>query len=130
MTYDDLKEKFPNASEQFLCANASDRARPSAVAVDRGEGSAPVVERRPRPRPLAKSPPQGQNTARFLVSVTSFRVRLLDDDNLCEKYHVDCCRFANLLPDDAPGTARITVGQEKVRSKEEERTEILIERLT
>jgi len=68
---------------------------------------------------------QGGHTGKFLVRVTSFRVRLLDEDNLCEKYHVDCCRYAGIIPGDDPGKAKIETGQVKVRSKSEER--VLIE---
>lgn len=61
---------------------------------------------------------------RFLVRIKSFRKRLLDEDNLCEKYHCDLCRYAGALPSDAPGTATIEVTQEKVGPKEPERVEI------
>ncbi len=56
----------------------------------------------------------------FLVCVTSFRRRLLDEDNLCEKFHVDCCRYAGLIPSDDPSRTQIQVRQEKVGSKARE----------
>jgi Holliday junction resolvase RusA-like endonuclease len=80
--------------------------------------------------PLAARQAQGSDTARFLIRVTSFRRRLLDEDNLCEKYVVDCCRYAGFIPDDAPGATHIETRQEKVGSKAEERTEISIEDLS
>ena|SRR5881394_4502384 len=75
---------------------------------------------------LDEVPVQGRATGRFLVRVTSIRKRLLDQDNLCEKYHVDCCRYAGLLPKDSPGTAQIEVCQEKADkgAREEVRIEI------
>jgi hypothetical protein len=48
------------------------------------------------------------------------RPGLLDLDNLCEKYVVDCCRYAGILPGDSPSQAQIEVKQEKVSSKEPE----------
>jgi hypothetical protein len=86
-----------------------------------------VVERHLCDGPLAKGQTEGGHPRKFLVRVTSFRVRLLDEDNLCEKYHVDLCRYAGLLRADDPGQARIVTTQEKVRTKAEERTEVVIE---
>jgi hypothetical protein len=48
------------------------------------------------------------------------RPGLLDLDNLCEKYVVDCCRYAGILSGDSPSQAQIEVKQEKVSSKEPE----------
>lgn len=90
---------------------------------------APKLECRPRTRALAKSKAKDGDSTCYLVRVVSFRVRLLDEDNLCEKWHVDALRYAGILPDDAPGKARIETRQEKVGSKAEERTEITVEPL-
>lgn len=60
----------------------------------------------------------------FRVVVRSFRKRLLDVDNLAEKYHVDLCRYAGIIPSDAPGVTEIEVCQEKVFGKEPERVVI------
>lgn len=120
MTADELRERFPNASDQFIRANAQ---LPLALGL---EAPSAVLERDLRPRPLAARKAQGINPARFLVRVTSYRVRLLDEDNLCAKYVVDCCRYAGLIPGDSPATTQIATGQEKVRSKAEERTEVEI----
>lgn len=130
MTADELRKLFPNASEQFIRANADTPPSPSLPARVGGSASRPVVERRVRPRPLAARKNEGPNPARFFVRVTSFRRRLLDEDNLCEKYFVDCCRYAGLLPGDDAGQARIVTTQEKVGRKEDERTEIVIELLS
>ena len=124
----DLAERFPNASQTFLRLNGLAPAT-STLLHPKPAPAATVVERRPRARALGKKKDDGSNTVRFLVRVTSFRVRLLDEDNLCEKYHVDCCRYAGVLPDDTPEQTRIEVRQEKVRSKEQERIEITITKL-
>jgi hypothetical protein len=100
-------------------------------AAARRKASSPVVERPACHEPLEAVQAQAPDTGRILVRVTSFRRRLLDEDNLAEKYFVDCCRYAGLLASDAPDKTRIEVRQVKARSKEEEETviEIEIERL-
>ena len=69
---------------------------------------------------------QRPNRRRFLVRVTSVRKRLLDEDNLCEKYHVDLCRYAGVLLGDEAGTTKIETGQRKAEKGETERTVIEI----
>ena len=91
-----------------------------------GKAPGPVVERDLRDGPLAKGEGEEGHSGRFHVHVVSYRRRLLDEDNLAEKWHVDALRYSGCLPSDAPGKAKITVSQEKVKRKEDERTEILI----
>ena len=66
------------------------------------------------------------NPERFAVVVTSFRVRLVDDDALVGKYFVDALRYSGLLASDSAGKLDYKVRQEKVTSKSDERTEIEI----
>jgi len=75
---------------------------------------------------LAKGKAEAGDTRFYVVRVKSFRMRLIDTDNLVPKWHVDALRYASVLPDDSPDRARIETSQEKVGSKEEERTEIEI----
>jgi hypothetical protein len=94
---------------------------------------------RPSPRPEPKqavrdgplAAPQGEvgHAGRISVRITSFRRRLLDPDNLAGgvKYLLDCCRYAQLIPDDRPQDIELVTRQEKVSSKGRERTEIVIE---
>ena len=110
-------------------AVANPRRYPVQV-VPHSEAPPAVVECHLRLGPLAEGEAQKRDSGKFLVRVTSFRRRLLDEDNLCEKYHIDCCRYAGLLPGDDPSQARIETRQEKVRSKADERTEIVIERIS
>jgi hypothetical protein len=93
---------------------------------DHSPAPAPILERGAGERPLATAQAQAGHSGKYLVRVVSFRCRLLDEDNLCEKYHVDGLRYAGLLPSDAPGCCRIETTQQKVRTKAEERTEITI----
>ena len=60
------------------------------------------------------------------MRVTSIRKRLADEDGLCEKYFVDLCRYAGIIPDDAPGVCKIQTGQRKAEKGEEEHTLIEI----
>jgi hypothetical protein len=74
--------------------------------------------------PLGEGYLQKSAEERFLVHVKAYRRREGDEDNLCEKYHVDLLRYSGCLRTDAPGETKIEVSQEKVGSKEEEFTQI------
>lgn len=52
----------------------------------------------------------GQNV---LIRITCIRSRLLDEDNLCEKYVVDLLRNSGIIFDDAPDRTKIEVCQKK-----------------
>ena len=86
----------------------------------------PVVECPAGDGALGPRQGKGNDPERILVRVTSFRRRLLDEDNLAEKFHVDCCRYAGLIPSDTPECARIEVRQEKVGKGECEETVVEI----
>jgi hypothetical protein len=74
--------------------------------------------------PLATQEIQRPTSERLLVRVTSIRQRFLDEDNLCEKYHVDLCRYAGIIPDDSPDKIKIEVCQRKAKKGEQEMTVI------
>lgn len=114
-----LTEDAPVA--KIKLTNAFDPAVPHS-----DQTSVAILERRSRPRSLAKGKAQERDSAFYLVRVTSYRTRLIDTDNLVPKWHVDSLRYAGILPSDAPDRARIETRQEKVRGKENERTEIEI----
>lgn len=80
---------------------------------DRNPGATAIVERDSRNGAMGAVQVQRPDTGRFLVRLTAVRHRLLDEDNACEKYHVDCCRYAGLLPNDSPRTTQIETRQEK-----------------
>ena len=113
-----LRKLFPNAPDSFFARNG--HLNPDSP-TPRSE-----LERAPRPRPLAT--PQGQDghPDRVLVRVVSHRRRLLDEDNLAEKYFVDCARYAGLISGDSPEQTKIEVSQVKVKAKQDERTELTI----
>jgi hypothetical protein len=111
-------------------------AHPSVYATKSNQPKNPVPE---SPRPIAKlehppchdpletGPAKIRNRQKFLVRVTSIRTRLLDEDNLCEKYHVDLCRYAGIISGDEAGTAKIETSQRKAKKGEAEHTLIEIE---
>ena len=83
-------------------------------------GSAPELEPDIGDGALGEGQVQNSGSGRFLVRITAVRHRLLDEDNACEKYHVDCCRYAGLIPGDGPATTKIETLQEKAEPGAEE----------
>ena len=76
-----------------------------------------------RHEPLVKEATERPDTRRR-VTVSSYRVRLLDQDNVCVKYHVDGLRYAGVIRDDTTNDIELFVRQYKVKTRQEERTEI------
>lgn len=72
---------------------------------------------------------QGSCNGRPILRITSFRVRLLDRDNLWggSKAITDCIAAVGLIPGDAEHETDIRLTQEKVAHRYEERTEIEIQ---
>src|SRR5687768_13426165 len=91
--------------------------------------SSPVVERSHRSEPLGTPPIQEANTQRIVVRVHSVRKRLLDEDNLCEKFLVDALRYCGFISDDAAKLVKIEVSQEKCGQREEEHVILSVESL-
>lgn len=92
------------------------RRKPSRAQPEPGAGNA-----------LA-GPAQGgtQDAGCFVVRITSYRVRLIDDDACVGKWFVDALRYSGLLPGDSVGQLDFQIRQSKVPSKSFERTEIEI----
>ena len=84
------------------------------------------LECSPCNEPLAAHKDKATDPGKFIVRVTSYRRRLIDYDNLAEKYHIDALRYAGLIPSDAPDACAIITNQIKVKTKEEELTLIEI----
>ena len=117
MTEHDIRKLFPNASASLFKANAV--------------GSEPP---RPKPQcdarlqPLAAADKEKGNSAPCKVSVTSYRRRLLDIDNLYGgvKWFVDALRYEGVIRDDDPQSITLHVSQVKVKTKQEACTVIEI----
>lgn len=99
-------------------------ARPNMLAANRGQQQGAKLECAAGAGALAAEEGEAGDTAQFLVRVTSHRKRLLDEDNLGIKYHVDTLRYAGLLPGDSPATTHIEARQRKVAKGEPEKTVI------
>jgi hypothetical protein len=102
-----ISRLFPNASPDVLARNSR-----TPTKLERCVGDAP----------LEAGEVQDGTGGRVLIRVTSIRKRLLDEDNLCEKYHVDLCRYAGILSGDEAGKTKIEVRQVKAGKEEQERT--------
>lgn len=112
---------MPYASESFIKRNAEDCATNPAPR--------PKPQRAVRDEPLGKAGREKENPSRFRVRIVSLRCRLIDPDNLCPKYFIDCLRYAEMLRDDRAQDIILEVSQQKVATKEEEHTLIEIEPL-
>ncbi len=123
MKYADLVEAFTNGSESFRRANS----HLISSAKTNSPSPASVTKRGPLNGPLAAPQTQTGNSGRYIISLTSYRVRLLDEDNLVSKWHVDALRYAGCIPGDSPDIAHIVTTQKKVAKRVQERTEIIVE---
>ncbi len=103
MRRDEILKLWPNASESTIRANLSAGDSGQVAKLESNTCDAPL-EAKEVQRPVGK---------RVLVRVTSFRKCLLDEDNLCEKYHVDLCRYAGIIADDTAAKVKIEVCQFK-----------------
>lgn len=112
---DDILRLFPHASADLLARNSGPVAK---------------LESDAKPEPLATQKVQGHSRQRFLVRVESIRARLLDEDNLCEKYHVDLLRYAGVIDGDEASQTKIEVSQRKARKGEAEHTLIEVYSIT
>ena len=118
MTCDELKSKFPNASATFLARNSDS----GDAGIQPGSSrQAPVLEQHSGDGGMGAVQVEGRLGKRLLVRVTATRTRLLDEDNLCEKYHVDLLRYASGgALGDSPATTHIEVAQQKAGPGEPE----------
>lgn len=89
-----------------------------------GAAQSPIVEPPVRHEPLGEAPREESHPVRIRVRVESFRGRLIDPDNLCPKYFIDCLRYAGLIPNDTAADIVLEVSQKK---SGDERTEITVE---
>lgn len=73
---------------------------------------------------LAAKAREKRYPGRISVIITSHRRRLLDQDNLCVKYFLDCLRYAGVIPDDNPQAIDLQIRQIKVCKGQKEFTRI------
>jgi hypothetical protein len=103
----ELRRINPNVSKSVIALNSRPSGSIPEPAVHNGTDGA--TKRKTK------------NSGRYVVSVTSYRSRLCDPDNLCAKYFVDALRYAGVIPDDRPDDIIYQIQQKKC-SKEKEKT--------
>lgn len=113
----DLKRLFPNISESVVALSVGDT------------GTAPKLERPTLDAALGPSQAQERHSGRFHIRITSVRTRLLDPDNLAEKYHLDCLRYAGIIPADTPEQISLETTQRRKAKGEDEKVIIEVWRL-
>ena len=89
-------------------------------------GPTPELEPDPRNAALPAHEVEKRTGLKFLVRVVSIRTRLIDEDNLCEKYHIDLLRYAGIISGDEAGKTKIETIQRKAAKGETERVEITV----
>ena len=107
-----------NASTDFKRANthlAPASPRPNAV-----------MECDSRVAALAPSKAKEADSERVHIRFVSVRKRLLDPDNLSEKWLLDCLRFCGAIKGDEPEKITLETTQRKAAKGEEEHTIIEI----
>lgn len=107
-----LLKLFPNATRSTLAANADlDRPRTDTK-----------LERHPRHEPLAAHRLQKKGQGRVHIRFVSVRKRLLDPDNLCEKFLLDCLRNCGAIDGDEPDKITLETTQRRAAKGEAEHT--------
>ena len=79
-----------------------------------------------RHEPVAAKAREAGHPKSVRVCIVSFRCRLIDPDNLCPKYFMDCLRYCGWIEDDSARHVTFSIYQTKVTSKDQQRTEITI----
>lgn len=114
MNPNELRQRFPFASETCIALNASiQSAKPEPIT----------------PKPLERvAKRKEKSVARIALRYRIYRVRLQDPDNAAAgtKAITDGLRRCGLIQNDSPQEISLTVEQEKVRTRTEERTELEI----
>lgn len=93
-------------------------------------GKPSELERTAGEIPLAKTEGKEAGSGRFLVCFVSVRKRLLDPDNISEKWMLDCLRYCRAIPGDEPEKIELQTTQRKCRKSEDPHTEIEVYQLT
>jgi len=114
MTRNELLRRFPNASAATLAANADSPADCAGAVAELECGAGDGA--------LAARQGEARATERVHIRFVSVRKRLLDPDNLCEKWTLDALRFAGILRGDEPDKITLETTQRKAAKDEAEMT--------
>lgn len=116
MTREQLKERFPHASDAFLDRNCD---RPEGIRSDDTKRTEGHALERPCPR-------EKKSRTRVTVHFVVYSLRPADWDGWHIKELQDCLIHAGILDGDEWDVLEGHVTSEKVHTKDEERTEITI----
>ena len=100
--------------------------KPNANNNTNDTGATAKLEQDTRHGTLAEKPIETRSTGRVHIRFVSVRKRLLDPDNICEKWTLDCLRYIGVIRGDEPDKITLETSQRKAEKGEEERTEITI----
>lgn len=132
---------FPQASEEFILANLPQSEPRGALAGvveparaksheqdNRAKGSRKTakLERPSGNGTLGTNQGQEAGSGRLHIRFESVRKRLLDPDNIAEKWLLDALRFSGVLQGDEPDKITLETTQRKCEKGEEEHTLIQI----
>ncbi len=117
MTAREIRDQYPNASVFFIRANLT-----------KGNAQSPEPELFICSESLGQKKGEASNSKRLCVRVESIRSRLIDPDNLCAKYFIDCLRYAEIIKDDSPEDIELVCTQRKIQEGEEPHTMIYVSR--
>jgi len=115
MTRNEFIRRFPNASESAIAANCS--YSPSSGA---------ELKSSPGDESVAEASGENPCATKCLVRITSFRLKLIDGDNLHAKAFVDSLETAGAIFKDSPEYCEVKVDQLKVDYPWQEKTVIEI----
>lgn len=84
-----------------------------AVLPNEGQGGDTKPKRTLRNDTLAKAVSKKENSGRVHIVITQRRKRRIDPDNVINKWHIDCLRYAGVLSDDGEKDVTVSFKQEK-----------------
>lgn len=117
MNINELKRRFPGASESFIEKNK-----------DKGNASDTKPEQIIQHQLERQIQGKKENSRRVLISFETCRRRLLDEDDLCAKFFTDCLRYAGIIHGDSAKEATIEKPVQRLCKKgEKEHTIVTIE---
>jgi len=110
-----LKSLFPHGSKSFFAVN------PGLSDPQPQQDSLFPLDQIPKGKKPRHAP--------ALLNITSYRCKLLDDDNLRggAKALIDCLKELELISGDDPSAINLSVGQKKVNHRWQEKTLVEIE---
>jgi len=100
--------------------------KPNANYNPNDTGTPAKLEQNTRHGTLAEKPTETHTTGRVHIRFESVRKRLLDPDNISEKWTLDCLRYIGVIRGDEPDKITLETTQRKAAKNEAEHTQIII----